>query len=393
MTMHLYPRCWATRARPMPVLPLVGSTIVPPGFSAPLASAASTMRTAIRSFTEPPGLRYSSLASTSGASGRSSRVTDVSRTSGVLPTRSTTDSAYCTGASSCGPGSSPPLGPIPSDGRPPRARVAPFAAGQGRGMTQTAVPTAQLPGGGSMPLLGFGTWQITGPQAYDAVRTALDVGYRHIDTATVYRNEEEVGRALADSGVPRGEVFVTTKVPPGADDPRKTLETSLQKLGTDHLDLWLIHWTEGDSIHEDLWQVLLEAQQAGKGRDVGVSNYSLDQIDRLTDATGQQPAVNQIEWAPTLYDERIERGHRERGVVLEGYSALKNSDRDDPVLREVAEAHSVTPAQVVLRWHLEHGVVVIPKSATPERIASNVAITGFSLSPEEVARVDGLAGA
>jgi 2,5-diketo-D-gluconate reductase A len=258
-------------------------------------------------------------------------------------------------------------------------------------MTQTSVPAAQLPGGGSMPLLGFGTWQITGSQAYDAVRTALDVGYRHIDTATVYRNEEEVGRALADSGVPREEIFVTTKVPPHADDPRTVLETSLQKLRTDHVDLWLIHWTEGDSIHDDLWRVLLEAEQAGKVRDVGVSNYSLDQIDELTAATGQQPAVNQIEWAPTLYDAAVARGHAERGIVLEGYSALKNTDLDDAVLRGIATSHDVSTAQVLLRWHLDHGFVAIPKSVTPERIAANFAVTGFSLTDDEVARIDALA--
>jgi 2,5-diketo-D-gluconate reductase A len=258
-------------------------------------------------------------------------------------------------------------------------------------MTQTAVPAARLPGGGAMPLIGFGTWEITGPQAYDAVRTALDVGYRHIDTATVYRNEEEVGRALTDSGVARNEVFVTTKVPPDADDPRKVLVTSLQKLGTDHLDLWLIHWTEGDSIHEDLWRVLVEAKQSGAVRDIGVSNYSLEQLDRLTDATGEQPAVNQIEWAPTLYDPQVAHGHAARGIVLEGYSALKNTDLDDPVLRAIADAHGVTAAQVLLRWHLDHEFVAIPKSVTPERIAANFAITGFSLSDAEIARIDGLA--
>jgi diketogulonate reductase-like aldo/keto reductase len=257
-------------------------------------------------------------------------------------------------------------------------------------MTQTSVPAAQLPAGGNMPLLGFGTWQITGPQAYDAVRAALDVGYRHLDTATVYRNEAEVGRALADSGVPREQVFVTTKVPPSADDPRKVLETSLRELGTDHLDLWLIHWTEGDSIHEDLWRVLLEAQKAGTVRDVGVSNYSLAQLDRLTEASGQQPAVNQIEWAPTLFDVEVAEGHAKRGVVLEGYSALKNTDLDGAVLREIADAHDVTTAQVLLRWHLDHGFVAIPKSVTPERIAANFAITEFSLTPEEVARIDAL---
>jgi diketogulonate reductase-like aldo/keto reductase len=258
-------------------------------------------------------------------------------------------------------------------------------------MTQNAIPAAQLPGGGSMPLLGFGTWQITGSQCYDAVRTALAVGYRHLDTATVYRNEEEVGRALADSGVPREEVFVTTKVPPGARDPRHTLDESLRKLGLDAVDLWLIHWTEGGGIHEDLWKVLLEAQQAGTVRDVGVSNYTLDQIDRLVDATGRQPAVNQIEWAPTLYDEDVARGHEQHGIVLEGYSALKNTDLDDPVLRGIAEAHGVTTAQVLLRWHLDHGFVAIPKSVTPERIEANFALTGFSLDEAELHRIDGLA--
>jgi diketogulonate reductase-like aldo/keto reductase len=242
-----------------------------------------------------------------------------------------------------------------------------------------------------MPLLGFGTWQITGQQCYDAVRKALDVGYRHLDTATVYRNEDQVGRALADSGVPRDQVFVTTKVPPNARDPRRTLDESLSRLGTDSVDLWLIHWTQGGGVHEDLWQVLLDAEQAGAVRDVGVSNYSLDQVDRLVEATGRQPAVNQIEWAPTLYDEEVARGHEQRGIVLEGYSALKNTNLDDPVLREIADAHGVTAAQVLLRWHLDHGFVAIPKSATPERIEANFAVGSFALDEEELGRIDGLA--
>jgi diketogulonate reductase-like aldo/keto reductase len=242
-----------------------------------------------------------------------------------------------------------------------------------------------------MPLLGFGTWQIRGAQCADAVRTALDVGYRHLDTATVYRNEDQVGRALAGSGVPRDEVFVTTKVPPGAADPRQTLDESLRQLGTDHVDLWLIHWTEGGSAHEDLWGVLLEAQKAGKVRDVGVSNYSPDQIDQLVEATGQQPAVNQIEWAPTLFDAELAKWHEQRGIVLEGYSALKNTNLDDPVLRQIADAHGVTTAQVLLRWHLDHGFVAIPKSVTPERITANFAVTGFSLDEDELAGIDGMA--
>ncbi|MGY1787228.1 aldo/keto reductase [Geodermatophilus sp. SYSU D00698] len=253
------------------------------------------------------------------------------------------------------------------------------------------LPSAPLTGGGSMPLLGFGTWQMTGSTCYDAVRTALDAGYRHLDTATMYRNEAEVGRALRDSGVDRDEVFVTTKLPPHeAGRADRTLSASLDALGLDAVDLWLVHWPPGGS-DEGLWERFVAAREDGWARAVGVSNYSLDAVDRLARATGVAPQVNQVSWAPALYDPAVEVGHRERGVVLEGYSPFKNTDLGDPVLREVADAHGVTPAQVVLRWHVEHGVVVIPKSATPERIRANLEIGGFALSAEEVARVDGLA--
>jgi diketogulonate reductase-like aldo/keto reductase len=258
-------------------------------------------------------------------------------------------------------------------------------------MTQNAIPTATLAGGGSMPMLGFGTWKLIGSECYDAVRKALEVGYRHLDTATMYRNEAEVGRALRDSGVPRDQVFVTTKLPPReAGRAEQTLDASLEALGVDAVDLWLIHWPPGGA-DEDLWRRFIGARDAGKARAIGVSNYGLDDIDRLTEATGERPAVNQISWAPARYDAAVEAGHRQRDVVLEGYSPFLNTDLDDPVLGEVAKAHGVTPAQVVLRWHLDHGVVVIPKSATPARIESNLAITGFSLTDEEVARIDGLA--
>lgn len=252
------------------------------------------------------------------------------------------------------------------------------------------IPAAALAGGGVMPLLGFGTWQMTGRTCYDAVRTALDLGYRHVDTATMYRNEQEVGRALSDSGVPRDEVFVTTKLPPGsAGRPDATLHASLQALGLDAVDLWLIHWPPGGP-GVDLWRRFVAARDDGRARAIGVSNYSLDQLDVLTEETGVTPEVNQVRWAPALYDAETEAGHRERGVVLEGYSPFKSSDLRDPVLVEIAGRHGGTPAQVVLRWHLEHGVVVIPKSASPERIAANLAVTGLSLDPDEVARMDGL---
>jgi diketogulonate reductase-like aldo/keto reductase len=251
--------------------------------------------------------------------------------------------------------------------------------------------TVNLPGGGSMPLLGFGTWQISGREAYEAVKHALAVGYRHIDTATMYANEDQVGRALRDSGLPRGEVFVTTKLPPRrANRARRTIEESLRALGTDYVDLWLIHWPPGGKASADTWAELIAIRDAGLARAVGVSNYSTGQIDELIEASGEAPAVNQIRWSPQLYDAATVREHRERGVVLEGYSPFRAGNLRDPVLAEIAAAHGVTPAQVVLRWHLEHGIVAIPKSARPERIESNFDIFGFSLSPDEVARIDAL---
>ncbi|HZG95659.1 MAG TPA: aldo/keto reductase [Mycobacteriales bacterium] len=251
--------------------------------------------------------------------------------------------------------------------------------------------TIPMTGGGAIPVLGFGTWQATGQECYDAVRAALDVGYRHIDTATIYRNEGDVGRALNDSGVPRSEVFVTTKLPPErAGRERQTIERSLRDLGTDYVDLWLIHWPAGGDASPKTWQALVELRDEGLARAVGVSNYSPAQVDELIDATGVAPAVNQIRWSPAVYDESRLAHSRQRGVVLEGYSPFKASDLSDPVLAEVASAHGVTPAQVVLRWHIDTGVVVIPKSARPERIAANFDVWDFALTADEVSRVSAL---
>jgi diketogulonate reductase-like aldo/keto reductase len=243
-----------------------------------------------------------------------------------------------------------------------------------------------------MPLLGFGTWQIRGQAAYDAVRAALLAGYRHIDTATMYGNEAEVGRALRDSGVPREDVFLTTKLPPErAGRERSTLDASLRALGVDAVDLWLIHWPprRGSAA---VWEQFLAARDAGLVRAVGVSNYGLDEIDALVDATGEQPAVNQIRFGPSLFDAKLVAGHRERGVVVEGYSPFKTTNLRHPVLTRIAAAHGVDPARVVLRWHVQHEIVVIPKSKTPERIAGNAAIAGFALTGREMAEIDGLAG-
>lgn len=248
-----------------------------------------------------------------------------------------------------------------------------------------------LPGGGAIPLLGFGTWQLTGTEATTATRAALDAGYRHLDTATIYRNEHEVGTALRESGVPREQVFVTTKVPPDrAGSAPETLQQSLTALGTDYVDLWLIHWPPDDGAGVALWKALLDARERGLARDVGVSNYDAAGLDALTKATGQTPCVNQIRWSPLLYDAAVVREHEDRGVVLEGYSALRGGTLDHPVIVAIAEKHGRTPAQVIIRWHLQHGFVAIPKSADPERVRSNFDVESFALSDDDMAALDAL---
>lgn len=240
-----------------------------------------------------------------------------------------------------------------------------------------------------MPMVGFGTWRLSGEQAYEAVGFALETGYRHIDTATMYRNEGEVGRAIRDTAAGRQDVFITTKLPPERRNRiRRTLEDSLSALGTDYLDLWLIHWPPGGAAPE-VWAEFIKLRDEGLTRAIGVSNYSLAEIDELQRATGELPAVNQIPWSPREYDQAILEGHQARGIVLEGYSGLKGTRLTDKTLTEIATRHGVTPAQVVLRWHLEHGIVVIPKSAHRERIAENFALD-FSLTPDEVAAIDAL---
>jgi 2,5-diketo-D-gluconate reductase A len=257
--------------------------------------------------------------------------------------------------------------------------------------SQPAVPLDQ---GGAMPLVGLGTWQMTGGRCRAAVRSALEVGYRHLDTAAIYRNEREVGQGVRESGVPREQVFVTTKLPPSAAGrERRTLDNSLRALGMDYVDLWLVHWPPRGSALVSTWRELLVARDRGLVRAVGVSNYSPAQLDELIAATGATPQVNQIPWAPSLFDAALLEAHRRRGVVLEGYSPFKNTDLRHPVLVEIAARHGVTPAQAVVRWHVDDEVVVIPKSANPERIAANFDVFGFSLSDEERARIDGLSGA
>lgn len=258
-------------------------------------------------------------------------------------------------------------------------------------MTRTIdlrTPTGDVP----VPVIGFGTWRLRGEEGYRAVSHALRVGYRHVDTATAYGNEGVVGRAVADSGLDRAEVFVTTKLPPdAAGRARETLVRSLRDLGTDHVDLWLVHWPPDGQARPDTWSELRRARDDGLVRAIGVSNYSLTQIDELVEATGEAPAINQVPWSPRDHDPLVVAGHAQRGVALEGYSPFRRTDLGEPVLVEIATAHGVSVPQVVLAWHLRHRIVVIPKSATPARIEQNLDAGGLALSDEEVARIDALA--
>jgi 2,5-diketo-D-gluconate reductase A len=258
-------------------------------------------------------------------------------------------------------------------------------------MSTTEHPTVTIAPGIEMPLVGLGTWQATGKRAHAAVLRGLEVGYRHIDTATMYGNEDAVGRALRDSGLPRDEVFITTKLQPSnAGLERATIDASLAALGLDHVDLWLVHWPPAGQARPKTWQRFVEARDDGLARAIGVSNYDPSQIDELVAATGVTPAVNQIKWSPALYQPALVEDHRERGVTLEGYSPFKSTNLNDPVLAEIAERHAVTTRQVVVRWHVEHGFVVIPKSTDPGRIAENFDVFGFALDAGEVARIDAL---
>ncbi len=267
-------------------------------------------------------------------------------------------------------------------------------AGTTAGMTAPALPptTAALPSGAAIPLLGFGTWRLSGPTATEATASALAAGYRHVDTATIYRNEREVGAAVRDSGLARDEVFVTTKLPPDqAGTARTTLEQSLELLGLDHLDLWLIHWPPPAEQGLELWRAFLSARDDGLVRDVGVSNYSLEALDALTQATGVTPAVNQIKWSPLLFDAALLAGHRERGVVVEGYSGLKGGTMQQPVVTGISARIGCSPAQVLIRWQLDHGVVAIPKSANESRIRENADVGAVTLTSEDMTELDALA--
>ena len=247
-----------------------------------------------------------------------------------------------------------------------------------------------LADGSQMPMLGLGVWQVPdGPECVKAVRSALDLGYRHIDTAQAYGNEESVGRALRDSGVPRSEAFITTKFYPGHKDPVAEAEQSLRRLGVDHVDLYLIHWPQGGPTWA--WPGMERARELGLARSIGVSNFSAGELDEVLAAGTIPPAVNQAQFSTLEYRRGLLADCQQRGIVLEAYSPLGTGRHmANPTVSQIAQRAGRTPAQVLLRWCLQHDVPVIPKSTHSERIQENAQIFDFALSGEDMAALDAL---
>lgn len=260
----------------------------------------------------------------------------------------------------------------------------------------TTSPTLRFSDGHSIPQLGYGVWQVEDDVAEKVVGQALDAGYRHIDTAAVYGNEAGVGRALAASDVPREDVFVTTKLwnsEQGYDSTLAAFDASMDKLGIDVLDLYLIHWaTPERDRYLDTWKAFVELQKQGRIRSIGVSNFPEKDLDRLISESGVTPVIHQIELSPYLTQDRLRKVDAEHDILTEAWSPLGSGKGllDDPLLADIAKKHGATPGQVVLAWHLAIGNVVIPKSVTPSRIVENFEALDVRLDDEDVRAISGL---
>jgi 2,5-diketo-D-gluconate reductase A len=261
----------------------------------------------------------------------------------------------------------------------------------------TDVPTIDLNDGHAIPQLGFGVYQIDPADTAHAVSTALEIGYRHVDTAQMYRNEKGVGDAVRASGLDRGDIFITSKLDNGAhapDDARRAFEQTLSELGTDYVDLFLIHWPlptlyDGDFV--STWKTLEQFQQEGRARSVGVSNFQVDHLLRLAAASDVVPAVNQIERHPYLLNDGVRAYGESQGIATQAWSPIAQGQvLDDPVITGIAGELGRSPAQVVLRWHIQHGSIVFPKSTTPARIQENLELFDFELESQDIARIDAL---
>jgi 2,5-diketo-D-gluconate reductase A len=261
--------------------------------------------------------------------------------------------------------------------------------------TTDQVPKIPLRGDVEIPQLGFGVFQVPPKDTAEATTLALQAGYRHIDTAAAYGNEAEVGQAVRAAGLDRSEVFITTKCfndDHGHQQAHKAFKASLDRLEFDYVDLYLIHWpVPSKDKYVETWQAFTELQAEGVVRSIGVSNFQPAHLRRVIDETGVTPAINQVELHPLLQQAGLRREHAELGIVTEAWSPLaQGAVLDDPVITEIAETHSKTAGQVVIRWHLQLGNVVIPKSVTPERIEQNFDVFDFHLSEREMATIEEL---
>ncbi|MDO4821635.1 MAG: aldo/keto reductase [Rothia sp. (in: high G+C Gram-positive bacteria)] len=263
----------------------------------------------------------------------------------------------------------------------------------------TESPRLTFNDGNSIPQLGYGVWQVENDTAEKVVGLALEAGYRHIDTAKIYGNEEGTGKAIAASGVAREDVFLTTKVwnsDQGFETAKAAAEASLERLGTDYVDLLLIHWAKpSQGLYLDTWKALIELQKEGKARSIGVSNFPEEQLREIVEATGVVPAIHQIELHPYFAQEALREVHQELGIVTQAWSPLGNGSDllTNPVLVEIAKKHNASVAQVVIAWHLAIGNVAIPKSVTPERIVENYAALELTLDAEDIEAINGLSSA
>ena len=263
--------------------------------------------------------------------------------------------------------------------------------------TTTTVPSIALNNQTTIPQLGFGTYQVPPEQTADTVSKALEAGYRHIDTAQMYGNEQEVGVAIAGSAIARDELYVTSKLNNGfhaPDDARRAFDDTMAKLGLDQIDLFLIHWplpTVDPAQYVETWKTLAEFVADGRARSIGVSNFQPVHLDRIVQETGVVPAVNQIEVHPYFTNEVARGASLRHGIEVEAWSPIAQGKvLDDATIVRIAEAHGKTPAQVTLRWHIERGDIVFPKSTSAERMAENFAIFDFELSATEVAEIAAL---
>lgn len=256
----------------------------------------------------------------------------------------------------------------------------------------SAQTSIQLNDGRSIPQVGLGVWQASNEQAALAVRTALESGYRHVDTAAIYDNEKGVGEGLRASGVKREEVFITTKLwnsAQGGDSALVAFDQSLKRLGLDYVDLYLIHWpAPRKGLYVESWKALKRLKEEGRARSIGVSNFTAEHLDRIIGETGIVPVLNQIELHPRFQQKALREAHARHNIVTESWSPLGQGQLlSDPVIGQIAARHQRTPAQVVIRWHIDSGLVVIPKSVTPARIKENFDVFSFRLDAEDMAQI------